>query len=116
MTAVPQLPLHDRVARLLADLGVTADEVAESLRAAGVKGRRMSAFCCPVAVWLYQRTDQPPQSISVTATYVRLFPAGADKPSDTISTPTGARDFVRALDGPAGKPTGLYADLVKGAP
>lgn len=90
----------------LVSLGTTKDEVADSLRAARIKGDREECHSCPVAEWLKGRFNLPDRNIepSVNSDWVSL-----EDPSlledISISSPVAVEEFVRAFD------DRLYPDL-----
>ncbi len=91
------------VARLLADLGDTADAVADRLRALGIKGRRASACGCPIALYVKKAGWGTP---AVASDLV------VDNPDDdfrTLRVPlTPAVDLFRSRFD-----AGVYLDLVE---
>jgi hypothetical protein len=84
----------DQLYELLTGLGQTPDEVAESLRAAGVTGKREDAECCPVAIWLKRATGADPY-VDCEAASVRYVP---DAPEVETSSPMAVRGFVVRFD------------------
>lgn len=55
MSELTRSDLAEMVRVALAELGDTPDAVAETLRRAGIQGRRQSSCGCPVALWLARR-------------------------------------------------------------
>jgi hypothetical protein len=82
---------------LLQSLGATSDEVADSLRASGSKGRRDSFLRCPLAVYLHRHGFA---DAMVGLDSVALPAAGADWP-----LPSPCASFVALFD------RGYYPDL-----
>lgn len=93
------------IGRLLAELGDTADKVADALRAKGIKGRRVSARSCPVTTYLKARRPAL-DTLTTTQGWVRF--RDPDSPTwPTIPTTEPVREFVRRFD------QGVYLDLVE---
>jgi hypothetical protein len=99
-----------QVTEWLTELGSTADEVADTLRAAGIKGTS-SAWKCPVAKWLQAKvTAAGGHSVSVGPTGASVWLdadryAGQRVYVDTMPSPV--RAFIRAFD----REQASYADL-----
>jgi hypothetical protein len=114
-SAPAPLTLSGRVGLALGALGVDADEVADTLRAARVRGQRVRAFACPISEWLCRLTatgrPHPPGTFAVNATTVLIYPGACQVPADALTVPPGVTEFVRAFDGPGGRPDGPYGDL-----
>ena len=89
----------------LAALGSTQDEVAATLRAAGIKGLPGKACSCPVAEWVTWAgfTQVEVGKESITGLYV--FTA---QEKVVLGHAGPVVDFVRAFDG------GGYPDLIAG--
>lgn len=87
-----------RVEQLLAELGDTADAVADRLRALEIKGVRGSDCNCPVAEYL-KRAGLTDVSVGDW-----IF-TGQD--ADELDTPQVIRDFIERFD------KGVYLDLVE---
>jgi hypothetical protein len=88
---------------LLADLGNSPHEIAETLREAGVKGQRKLSERCPIAKWLTTQTNCREVQVDYGAAgvYLTLGPG-----ESFICTPPAAIDeFIRAFD------DGEYPDL-----
>lgn len=87
-------------------LGLTADEVADSLRVAGVKGKRVSTISCPVVTYL--RRKLPGYAIYATQSVVDWAPIDSPPLSgigETVMIPPPVRDFIKRFD------LGDYPDL-----
>jgi hypothetical protein len=84
----PQYPASwDGLKQALAALGDTADEIAASLQAQGIKGAREDSACCPVARYL----EKASPAGSRTSKGVRL-----DLALRTANPPASARSRRRA--------------------
>lgn len=88
--------------KLLRSLGDDAAQVASTLDSAGIRGRRGSARCCPVALYL---TAGGLPGVFVTTSSVYLpDPAAADPKADTddfdyrTDLPTPVLNFVDQFD------------------
>jgi hypothetical protein len=99
----------------LRDLGVTGDAVAATLRAAGIKGRRIDAQDCPVARYLRGNAASllpGPATITVIAgtdtVVITVDGAGAGRGHAVAApTPGPVEDFMDRFD------DGGYADLAE---
>jgi hypothetical protein len=90
--------LKERIEAMLAGLGDTADAVADSLRAKGIKGNASDGESCPVANLI---TAEFPEASNgawgvedewwVEAAYVRT-------PEGRVSTPPAVKEFIAAFD------------------
>lgn len=89
------------VAKLLADLGGTADAVADRLRALDIKGIQGVPACCPIARYL--------QANGLDARYVSAMRIriGTDYGREYEYDAAGVSDFVSYFD------DGVYLDLVE---
>lgn len=105
------LTLADQVRERLAAYGTTEDEVADTLRAAEVTGRRHSAFGCPIAVDLHRTFRQLPKTFAVTKRGVFIYTRDLGTYPEIVPAPGAVTGFVRAVDGPGGR----YADLIEAA-
>ncbi len=84
----------------LAELGATADEVADRLRALGIRGTRGHICQCPIAVYIRTR-------LGVRPAVSREFVEWAAWPTwQQVATPPVVRAFLRHYD------RGVYLDLV----
>jgi len=100
---------------VLAGLGSTLDDVAATLRAAGVTGARRFGRRCPVAVYIGIKAKERIPSASQVVVWisseeatVRIHtPSGEEATS--VTTPVAVADFVDAFDD--GR---LYTDLADG--
>jgi len=81
-------PLVEKLERLCADLGDSPDAIAAFLEGQGIKGFRMSAFQCPVAIYLSRATGV---RIGV-ASYI-----GENERNDIVP-PGPVSKFVQAFD------------------
>lgn len=108
--------LRNRAYELLSGLGDTPDAVAESLRAAGVKGRRISAFADPAATFLQRELapEAPTVRVAVLLHLVHLYQVAGGP--HVVTTPPAVAGFITAFDREAGLPGGRYADLVEVSP
>lgn len=93
------------IGRLLAELGDTADKVADALRAKGIKGRKAKAASCPIANYVNASSDYE----HATASDILVT---ADDPDDEyhslrVTTPQPVRQFIGNFD------DGVYLDLVE---
>lgn len=114
--------LDDAVARstiqgVLDELGAgtDADGVAQRLRNAGIKGRRIRANDCPVARYLQQRTGHLPLAVNEAGVYTfvarPLCPLESgymlcSAPLPDITMPAPVKEFIRRFD------WGDFPDLV----
>lgn len=100
---------------LLTGLGNTADEVAATLRTAGVKGNRADAHDCPVARFIAAQARElvaTAGQVTVTLTaeqaVIGITVAGSgDYREVTAGTPSAVEDFLDSFDG------GAYDDLAE---
>lgn len=88
--------LVPEITRALEVLGSTGNEVAATLRAAGVKGMRHRAGDCPVARYLQKAFDLPASLLAVADTHVGLAAASADVLR--VMLPAPVTMFVIAFD------------------
>ncbi len=92
---------------LLAGLGNTADEVAATMRATGIKGPRASAHDCPGARLIAARagelaaaTSQVAVTLTADAAVIGITPAAPGNYWEiTASTPEAVEDFLDGFDG-----------------
>lgn len=108
MTA-PAVPatetLTRRAERALDELGLTADCVADRLRALEIKGEPKSLEHCPVANYLRSRiAGLRDVEVTGTATWV-----AGDGDTRIVTTPAPVAAFVRDFD------LGIHLDLVQSA-
>ncbi len=89
-----------KLERLLLDLGSTADEVAETLRIAGIRGQRSRHYNCPVAKYLRVQTGTL-YAVSSEAVLQLEYQKNAEVPM----LPPAVRDFVCQFD------AGAFDDL-----
>lgn len=97
----------DELAALLGELGSTPDGVADRLRAAGIKGQRGKAWCCPIANWLVRETG-----LTNPEVHFGSVAADCELPSGNLSCvgvdmPPQIYQFIRRFD------DGVYLDLVE---
>lgn len=104
MTAVDH---EAAIAQLLAELGDTADAVADRLRALGVKGQRAMSQHCPIAN--YVRANAPGLSrVRVLPTAVKFRRDGAPISAwQWVVTPDAVHKFANNFD------AGVYLDLME---
>lgn len=102
----------DLIRRLLQSLGRTADEIAESLRQAGIRGVRGAACRCPIYEWLDRALDR--HAPSGTCMFIdqvggmiefRVHRCGDDYAWGSMNVSTPVREFITAFD------EGAYPDL-----
>lgn len=89
------------VVEVLESLGPDIVAVADTLRRAGIRGRRHDAFCCPVALYVAAGLGCPDNDNDHIA-------VGTDEvlvDDDEIELPDHVVDFVTAFD------NGSYPDL-----
>jgi hypothetical protein len=106
--------------RLLHELGTTADEVAGTLRAAGIKGTRTDVRDCPGARYITLKARAfvtAPDLVTVTLTADRavigITRAGTDYYREVKArTPGALEDFLDGFDGGSGD----YNDLAEELP
>lgn len=95
-TALRKTTAGTRVAALLAGLGEDEDQVAGSLREAGVAGFRQNKYGCPIASYLRSRLGAENLGyLAVTGTFVHVSVGGA---MYTVDNPGPVRTFVRLFD------------------
>jgi len=105
------------LAEVLAELGETRDEVAETLRKAEIKGRRCDPYDCPVTRYVTSRVMEhlgPSDHATVAScTFVRieLELAGVGYRMLKLRAPGPVSDFIDAFD--SGRHDGAYADLAE---
>jgi hypothetical protein len=102
-----------RAAALLAALGDTETQVAATLKAAGITGRRGECGACPIAVYLL-RSDLGCYDVAVDGSITMWF-VGPDNIQhlETVPMTDAVNDFVASFDGRNGIP-GRYDELVAG--
>jgi hypothetical protein len=101
--------------KLLRGLGTTADEIAATLRAAGVKGSRTDAHDCPGAGYIAMKareilpaTDLATVTLTADHAVIGITRAGTSYYHEVKArTPGPLEDFLDGFDG------GDYADLAK---
>jgi hypothetical protein len=99
----PPETITTRVARALDELGHSADDVADRLRALDVKGRRNLPYCCPVANLLLG-IDQV-AAVEVLETFAEVFVINGTEPL-VVPVPDAVSAFITAFD------DGVHLDLV----
>lgn len=92
------------IARLLADLGDTADAVADQLRAKGIKGEPRKCAACPVQNYLRPLTTAP--NLSTTGVSVWFDDPDGDVPIE-VMLPRPVSQFISLFD------LGVYLDLIQ---
>jgi hypothetical protein len=98
--------LAARLTAALDNLGGTPDQVADRLRALGIKGDRIDPDSCPVAVYLTGLgLARDGEQICVTSTQVAVRKRNRVSVSCSVSTPEPVREFIRAFD------RGVHLDL-----
>ncbi|MCO8272828.1 hypothetical protein M1L60_19720 [Actinoplanes sp. TRM 88003] len=78
---------------LIAELGASAEAVAQRLAESGATGRRDDAGSCPVAHYLLDRTDATDVAVSRTEIWVQ-YPGG----ECYVHPPAAVADFVESFD------------------
>lgn len=96
----------DQVRDLLAQLGDTPDQVADRLRALGIKGERYGN-CCPVANYL--ASEVPACFFRVYEHGVAIYKAPYVSAYDRADVPGPVERFIRRFD----EEHGPYLDLVE---
>lgn len=91
-----------RLRNSLTGMGSTREEVAKTLRDAGIKGKRRCAGECPVALYLMQDEELPEATVASRAPMAMAGPQGGRV---VIRLPTPVEEFVNAFD------SGRYEDL-----
>lgn len=100
------VPTNDEVREYLLSLGDTPDQVAQTLQAQGIKGRRGSSCFCPLAVALNNRYGESAQAF-VSHTDVMLYDGPESANNYLVVNPLQIADFVEAFD------RGIYPELDK---
>ena len=110
--------ISDRIVAALRELGQTADDVAQSLLAAGIQGVVSNPVLCPVAQYLVQRL----QDLSVCRTYVNCdgsvvtwYDEKAGRLSVDIMNPVSVDEFIDRFDGGAYPQLATRFELLDGA-
>jgi hypothetical protein len=91
--------LKERIEQMLARLGDTADAVADSLRAKGIKGDTTDGECCPIANALSAEFPEAANGVWgsengdwwVESAYIRT-------PAGRVYTPGPVKEFIRVFD------------------
>jgi hypothetical protein len=91
-----------QIRALLADLGFSADAIADALAGVGITGRRGSPGGCPIARYLTANTD----AIGVKVTELDITVEWPDGGSHTVRTPAPVFVFITRYD------TGRYPHLI----
>ncbi len=108
--------LKKQTGALLADLGDSADEVAESLWTAGVNGVRQNNRSCAVALYMHALMGSDPRIRSVAVGHCALQISVAAPPEFRpagrllVQLPKPVRQFVAAFD------AGQYPMMVRDQP
>jgi hypothetical protein len=84
----------------------SADDVADLLRTAGITGRRVDPWGCPVSRWLQSCAGTPDISVGTFYADMTLRQAGELRSFDR-PLPRAARQFITALD------SNLYPELLE---
>lgn len=79
---------------LMATLGSSSAAVADALKDAGIKGKRMDGQCCPVAKWLRYETGATWVSVDIAEVTLRL-PSG---PKIRTTPPLPVNNFIGEFD------------------
>lgn len=104
MTAATGSLAH-RAARTLDELGPTPDDVADRLRALGIKGDRGSSCACPIALIL--RAVDGVEDADVLETIAEVWDkANPDAAAVEVHVPQPVSEFIVRFD------KGVYLDLV----
>lgn len=98
----PDSPINDKITTLLAKLGNTADEIAQSLEVKGITGCQSVSHSCPLAIYL--QDELPPGYIDVCAE-VTWF--NSTEIGTRIINSTAVSKFIRNFDHK------LYPNLIK---
>jgi hypothetical protein len=98
----PTETITTRVTRTLDELGHSADDVADRLRALGIKGQAL-AHCCPIANLLRQLDCV----ISVDVLEIFAGVLGDDGRDIQVDVPEAVSTFIARFD------AGVYLDLVE---
>ncbi|GAA0432610.1 hypothetical protein Aca07nite_19810 [Actinoplanes capillaceus] len=85
----------DRIADLIADLGDTADAIAERLDTAAVTGRPGDATCCPIATYLHH-AEPGLSGITVLPDRIEFFTETGD--DEHLPTPEPVAEFAARFD------------------
>lgn len=88
------------IAQLLAELGDTADDVADRLRALGIKGERGVGEHCPIANLLHSNGYEGAEVDTDT-----IYPEGSFGDVE-VDAPEPVEEFIRRFD------DGVYLDLI----
>jgi hypothetical protein len=83
---------QEKLSQALASLGETPDQVAETLKQAGVRGRRRDYQCCPVASYLSKVACK---NITVGLHKAGYDPMAAD---GQVDVPSPVQTFILRFD------------------
>jgi len=70
------MTLADEVKAYLSSLGTTPNEVAESLKQKGIKGKKCNSYYCPIAWSLHHKYPGSYVAVGGTSTYLALSNGG----------------------------------------
>lgn len=106
------MTIAEKIQLAVESLGSTADEVAETLRARGINGRRDSGCDCPVARFIRSEVPETAGNWNIAGywmdgEYVQLPQSRFALPFARVDLPDPVADFVLAFDG------GDYAHLAE---
>ena len=87
--------LHDKVERLLQDLGDTPETVAAYLEGQGITGHRQHAFACPISRYLSRVTGLA--MVSATPATTALY-GGDGRGPVIVLLPSPVRVFISQFD------------------
>ena len=93
-----KISTDEELAALLASLGSSADEVADALYAAGVRGKPDDATCCPVANWLSEETGFEPYVEREGVCLYLDIDINDEQPQLRAETPAAVAEFIRRFD------------------
>jgi hypothetical protein len=102
--------LRASLRHVLAEMGTTGSEVAQTLRAAGVKGTKKSGRDCAVALYLRALVtgDRRVRSIAVWGNCIHVQRSGTFRPPIRLAVPDPVRTFIVDFD------RGDFPELVRG--
>jgi hypothetical protein len=93
-----KISTDEELVALLASLGDSADEVADALYAAGVRGKPDDATCCPVANWLGQESGLEPYVEREGVCLYLDLDEQEEQPQLRAETPAAVAEFIRRFD------------------
>lgn len=94
-----KISTDEELVALLASLGNSADAVADTLYAAGVRGKPDDATCCPVANWLSQEAGlEPYVEREGVCLYLDIDQDFEVQPQLRADTPPAVAEFIQRFD------------------